>query len=96
MLAGNKADVCVLVEVSRETLWNNVIIAGRNVAIECAAILDRSKIGAVHVDIGEIKALGRQPGTVEPDPGLARWNRNLSDWRPLGAARRDRQKGACP
>ena len=96
LLSRGKLDISVLVEVSAEALGRDVIMPWSNVAVEGAAICDRPEIGAVNINIGEIEALGRQPISVEPDPGLTRWNWDLRNWLPLGAARRDGQKGTCP
>src|SRR6516164_6770826 len=76
LLAGREVDICVLVDIPAEALRRDVIMARRNIAIECAAVCDSPDIAAVHVDQTKIEALGGYPRTVEPHPGLAR-----RDWR---------------
>jgi len=59
LLAGGEIDVPVLIDVSIIADWRNVIVPRRDVAVKCAAICDRSKIDAVHIDVCEIEALRR-------------------------------------
>jgi hypothetical protein len=70
-----------LIEVLAIALGRNVIMPGRNIAVEDAAIGNRPEIAAVHFDIREIEALRGLPIAVEPDTGLARrdwWRRGWS------------------
>src|SRR5438270_11302837 len=55
LLAGREVDILVLVEVSAEALGRDVIMPGRNVAIERAAVFDSPDVAAVHLDPGEIE-----------------------------------------
>ena len=65
-------------------------MAGRYVTIERAAVRDSSNIAAIHIEQGEIEALGRLQRPIEPDARLA-WR----DWRRRGHhLRRPRQIGA--
>src|SRR5271165_311200 len=101
LLAGGDIDIPVLIEIAIIAHRRDVVMPGRNVAVKRAAVCDRPVIAAIHVDIREIEALGGQPVTVEPDPGLAGRNRrrcncNLSPCRRFGAARRGQHQDACP
>ena len=80
LLAGREVHISVLVEIPAEALRGDVIMPGQNIAIECAAICDRSNIAAVHVDQSKIEALGGFPGTIEPHPSLPRGDRRCSSW----------------
>jgi hypothetical protein len=71
-LPRREVDILVLIEVLAVALGRDVIMPGRNIAIEHAAVGDSPEIAAVHVNIREIEALGGFPVSVEPDPGLAR------------------------
>ena len=45
-----EVDVLVLVDVPAVTLRSDMIMPGRNIAIEYAAVGDRAGLAAVHVD----------------------------------------------
>src|SRR5262249_43766210 len=82
--------------VVRPAFWHDVISSGRNVAIERAAVFDGAEVGAVHLDIGDTEALGRQPVAVEPDPGLPRRYWHLHHRRPGGPPRLDTPQPTPP
>ena len=99
LLARGEIDILVLIEVSVIADGGDVIVPRRNIAVERAAVCDRPEIAAVHIDICEIKAVGRLQVAVEPDPGLARRDRRRCDrdlrGRP-GTARGDQQQATSP
>jgi hypothetical protein len=77
LLQQGKVSDSDLGEVPAEALWRDVIMSGRDVAIERVAVLDSPDIAAVHVDPSEVEAPVGFQRTVEPYPGLARRGRNL-------------------
>ena len=54
LLPSGQIDILVLIEILAITLGCDVIIPGRNIAIEHPAIGDRPEIAAVNVNIREI------------------------------------------
>jgi hypothetical protein len=99
-LAGGEVNIFVMVEVLTEALGRDVIMPGRNIAIDGAAVCDSPEKVAVHVDIREVEALERFVWAVEPDPGLTRRSWRCRDWdrrRRLDTGRpRSEQQAACP
>ena len=96
LLARAELDVLVLIEVATIALGRDVIVSGRNIAVERAAVSDRTGISLVYVDIREIKALGGFPGSIEPDPSLTPSGSaaRLPEVRPLPRAPRSPTRAA--
>jgi hypothetical protein len=48
----------VLVDIPAKAFGRDVIMPGRNIAIECRAVFDSPNVAAVHLNPGEIEGLG--------------------------------------
>src|SRR5207249_4782426 len=89
LLAGGEIYILVLIEVSVIAHRRDVVMPGRNVAVERGAVCDGPVVAAIHVDIREIEALRGQPSAVKPHPGLTRRNRRRC------LTRRNRRRYGC-